>query len=189
MATDEFIYDRFITEFGKFSNVEIYFGGFEALADVEKVDCLVSPANSFGLMDGGMDQAITDYFGEQLQKRVQQHITENYASEQPVGTSFIIETHNEKIPYLAHTPTMRVPAIVKDTDNAYLAMRATMIEAEKHENINTVAVPAFCYGVGQMHGSDVAYQMAKAYLQIIAQPQKIDWNYAMSVNYAIDKYK
>lgn len=35
---------------------------------------MVSAANSFGLMDGGVDGAITMFFGDQLQKRVQKHI-------------------------------------------------------------------------------------------------------------------
>ncbi|ECE9311446.1 phage tail protein, partial [Salmonella enterica subsp. enterica serovar Napoli] len=35
---------------------------------------MVSTANSFGLMDGGVDAAITAYFGPQLQERVQRNI-------------------------------------------------------------------------------------------------------------------
>ena len=38
----------------------------------EPWDCMVSPANSFGLMDGGIDAAITKYFGVQLMNRVQE---------------------------------------------------------------------------------------------------------------------
>jgi hypothetical protein len=57
-------------------------------------------------MDGGVDAAITLFFGGQLQKKVQKYILENFEGEQPVGTSFIIETDNDKHPYLAHTPTM-----------------------------------------------------------------------------------
>lgn len=38
--------------FYKIENVEIINGKFE---DLPQFDCLVSPANSFGLMDGGME--------------------------------------------------------------------------------------------------------------------------------------
>lgn len=184
MATDEFIYDRLQLEFSRYDNVKIHPGVFEQL---EGIDCLVSPANSFGLMDGGMDAAITNYFGNQLQERVQEHILKEYLGEQPVGTSFIIETNDERIPYLAHTPTMRVPTNIEGTDNVYKAMRATLIETEKDHRIKTVAIPAFGYGVGRVHAVDVSYQMAKAYLQIVAQPKQIDWSYARSVHYAVDK--
>ncbi|WP_241575960.1 macro domain-containing protein, partial [Salmonella enterica] len=45
-------------------NVEIIPGPFETIPEF---DCMVSAANSFGLMDGGVDAAITAYFGPQLQ--------------------------------------------------------------------------------------------------------------------------
>ncbi|EJO2230362.1 phage tail protein, partial [Salmonella enterica] len=45
-------------------NVEIIPGPFETIPEF---DCMVSAANSFGLMDGGVDAAITTYFGTQLQ--------------------------------------------------------------------------------------------------------------------------
>ena len=77
------------------------------------VDCVVSPANAFGLMDGGYDLAITDWFGKQLQFRVQQYIIDNFFGEQPVGTSFYIKA-NEKGQSLIHTPSMRTPQINKD---------------------------------------------------------------------------
>lgn len=57
-------------------------------------------------MDGGVDAAITDLFGDQLQQRVQRYILDHFDGEQPVGTSFIISTANPKHPYVAHTPTM-----------------------------------------------------------------------------------
>lgn len=58
------------------TDTELYFYGCEDVACVceslenflntHTIDCVVSPANSFGLMDGGYDLAITEYFGEQL---------------------------------------------------------------------------------------------------------------------------
>lgn len=54
------------------------------------IEAIVSPANSFGLMDGGYDKAITDYFGKQLMKDVQGVIMKDWYGEQPVGTSISI---------------------------------------------------------------------------------------------------
>ena len=81
---------------------------FEIFMSKNKVECVVSPANSFGLMDGGFDLAITKWYGDQLQKRVQQYIIDNFYGEQHVGSSFIIETGKEN-EYLIHTLTMQTP--------------------------------------------------------------------------------
>lgn len=182
MATDDFIADRFQREFSPYDNVSVWNGTFETLPGI---DCLVSPGNSFGLMDGGMDQAIVNYFGDEIQIKVQSVISDVFYSEQPIGTSFIVGTGDDSIPYLAHTPTMRVPTDISSTDNVYNAMRATLMETERHEDINTVAIPAFGHGAGGVHGAKVAYQMAKAFLQIVAQPKVIDWEYATKVDYGV----
>lgn len=49
------------------------------------VDAMVSPANSFGIMDGGLDLAIRDALGASIQRRVQQAIIERHHGEMPVG--------------------------------------------------------------------------------------------------------
>lgn len=184
LATDEYIAECFEKFFKEFDNVTVHRGFFEQL---ENVDCLVSPANSFGLMDGGMDLAITNYFGDQLQKRVQRYIINEFYGEQPVGTSFVIETKHNKIKYLAHTPTMRVPSIIKGTDNVYRATKATLIAVEKFkEEINSVALPAFGAGAGQVHPVEMAYQMSLAFKHFENPPKSIDWNYARFRDYEIN---
>lgn len=91
---------------------------------MDEYDCIVSPANSFGIMDGGFDKALIEYFGNSLMERVQNKIKDEYAGEQPVGTCLIVNTGDEKHPYLAHTPTMRIPRIIREYDTVYNAMRA-----------------------------------------------------------------
>src|SRR5688500_3344085 len=87
-------------------SVEVVAARFEQLP---AYDCMVSAANSFGLMDGGVDLAITRFFGYELMDRVQQRIIRDYFGEQPVGTSMLVETGHPAHPWLAHTPTMRIP--------------------------------------------------------------------------------
>jgi hypothetical protein len=94
---------------------------FESL---ERFDCMVSAANSFGLMDGGVDLAITRFFGVSLMDCVQARIVTEYRGEQPVGTCEIIPTGHAEHPYIAHAPTMRVPMPIASTDNVYCAMWA-----------------------------------------------------------------
>lgn len=70
----------FQTSFANLPYIEIVNNRFEWLAEY---DCLVSPANSFGMMDGGMDAAIINFFGRGLEEKVQQRILDNYLGEQP----------------------------------------------------------------------------------------------------------
>lgn len=184
LATNEYQAQAFEKSFDGLPNAKVFRGQFESLGSI---DCLVSPANSFGLMDGGMDAAITNYFGTQLQERVRAHIIEEFYGEQPVGTSFVIETNDRRIPYLAHTPTMRVPAVIAGTENAYRAMKATLLAVlQSNANIRTAAIPAFGAGAGGMHGYKVAEQMALAYQHVLNPPSTIDWNYARLRDYEIN---
>jgi O-acetyl-ADP-ribose deacetylase (regulator of RNase III) len=55
-------------------------------------DAVVSPANSFGFMDGGVDWAYLQFFGEELQTRVQMVIRLQKFQELPVGGAVVVPT-------------------------------------------------------------------------------------------------
>lgn len=163
-------------------NVEIIPGPFETIPEF---DCMVSAANSFGLMDGGVDAAITAYFGPQLQERVQQNIIREYLGEQPVGTAFVIETGNSKHPWLVHAPTMRVPLIIDGTDAVYNATRAALLAIFQHnksagedKKIKSVVFPAMGAGCGQVSPDSVARQMRLAWDGFINCATEMNWQYA-----------
>ena len=125
----EELHNEFVRAFSGFPEVECHQGRFE---DVN-FDCVVSAANSFGLMDGGVDQCITDLFGVQMMHRVQGRIIQEFAGEQPVGTSIIVrgnEIPSERNRYVAHTPTMRIPQSVTGSDNAYRAMKSALLAVQ-----------------------------------------------------------
>jgi len=69
------------------------FDGAEAVEVVHgsifevKCDALVSPANSFGFMDGGIDMAISRHFGWHVQQRVQAAIQAKHHGELLVGSA------------------------------------------------------------------------------------------------------
>ncbi|MBA3533018.1 MAG: macro domain-containing protein [Ardenticatenales bacterium] len=166
--------------FDSFPNVEVVRGYFEELPEF---DCMVSAANSFGLMDGGVDAAIIRFFGARLQVWVQTHILEEYLGEQPVGTSFIIETANPEHPFIAHTPTMRVPMEISRRDNVYLAMWAMLLAVRRHnrvsaERINIVACPGLGTGTGHVPVREAARQMSLAYTHFLNPPSQITWDLA-----------
>jgi O-acetyl-ADP-ribose deacetylase (regulator of RNase III) len=167
-------------QFTELPGVEVVDGDFESLPEF---DCLVSPANSFGLMDGGTDGAITRFFGDDLQKRVQGRIVAEFLGEQPVGTSMIVETGHPRHPYLAHTPTMRIPMPIARTDNVYLATWAMLVSVHQHNQaaerrINRVACPGLGTGVGRMPFPEAARQMALAYRNFLTPPRQITWHFA-----------
>ncbi len=132
-------------------------------------DAIVSPANSFGFMDGGLDYALSERFGWDLEKKLQKIIKNLPEGELLVGQALLLETGDDKIPFLISAPTMRIPTNFNiDTSvNAYLAMKAILIKAKSNERIFTIAIPGLCTGVGRMQPIVAAKQMYQAYKEII----------------------
>lgn len=129
-----------------------------------EVETIVSPANCYGMMDGGYDAAISDYLGWSFQNKVQQYIIDNYYGEQIVGTSFIIDAPKNK--RLIHTPTMIQPSIIKDDKVVYSSMRSTLMCA-LNNNVESIVIPVFGTATGQVYSMKAANQMFKAYMQIL----------------------
>lgn len=128
------------------------------------VDCdaIVSPANSFGFMDGGLDRLITNYFGPQIQKKLQEKIQMYHNNELLVGQSEIVETNHSRIKYIIASPTMRVPMILKDTVNVYLAIKGLLNLLRVNSQIKTVALSGMGTGVGQLPPEIFTRQMNQA---------------------------
>lgn len=148
-------------------------------------DAVVSPANSFGFMDGGIDMVYSRHFDWQMQERLQKVIREEHDGEILVGQAVIIPAYDEKKPpseedlkgcnegvpikYLISAPTMRVPQDVQETVHAYLAFRAVILAVRKHnarnpgERIQSVLCPGLGTAVGMMDYNQCANQMCLAY--------------------------
>lgn len=146
---------------------------FEKFIKNNKVQCVVSPANSFGIMDGGYDLVLTKWYGKQLQERVQKYIIENYYGEQPIATSFIIEAGKDN-QYLIHTPTMRTPERIIDTRIIYQSMRTTLMIAKQHK-IESILIPMFGGLTGCVRPQVVAEMMYLGYCQIMKPPKQLSW--------------
>ena len=149
--------------FKGFSDVEVVYDNIEYY-DISNIDCLVSPANSYGLMNGGYDLALTRMFDDELQNRVQDYIINNLYGEQPVGSSIIVDIPNTN-KKLIHTPTMRIPSPIVDSEIVYTSMRSTLICALKN-NIKSIIIPAFGGTTGMVPIEIIAKEMFKAYIQI-----------------------
>ncbi len=154
--------------------VEIICDDFRHFMETHQVQCVVSPANAFGLMDGGYDLAITEWFGDQLQKRVQQYIIHHFYGEQPVGTSFLIDAGKDG-QSLIHTPSMRTPQRILDPQVIYQCMRTTLMCAAEY-SIESIVIPMFGGLTGGVRPQLVADMMWRAYRQLKNPPERIDWN-------------
>lgn len=153
-------------EFAPFEDVEIVLDDFAHFMDTHKsIECVVSPANSFGCMAGGYDKAITDYFGRDVEKEVQKFIRKNYYGEQPIGTSIMVDIPNAD-KKLIHTPTMRLPSPIKDPLVIYQCMRSTIMVALR-SNIHSIVIPAFGGATGQVPPRILAKYMKEGYKQVI----------------------
>lgn len=136
-----------------------------------KVDALVSPANSFGFMDGGLDYLISENMGWDIEKNLQQKINDEYNGELLVGQACVIPT-THTIPFVISAPTMRVPMFIdRKSINVYLASKAIFNcvnnwNATNEQQINTVAIPGLGTGTGRVPYDICAKQMLKAYLDV-----------------------
>ncbi len=138
-------------------------------------DAVVSPANSFGFMDGGIDMLYTQHFGWHVQERLQEAIREGHYGELLVGAAEVVETDNPDLPFLVAAPTMRVPTILRDTVNPYLAARAALLLV-KHgifsqgtyagekiaDYVGSIAFPGLGTGVGRVGPNTCARQVRAA---------------------------
>jgi O-acetyl-ADP-ribose deacetylase (regulator of RNase III) len=141
------------------------------ICDVE-ADAVVSPANSFGFMDGGLDYALSERFGWELQTKLQQTIAARPLKELLVGEALLMPTGDAKVPWLISAPTMRVPMKLRQTINAYLAMKAILLTATSASvtpPIQTVAIPGLGTGVGALSADTAALQMWRAYQEVVLQ--------------------
>ncbi|MFD4864795.1 ADP-ribosyltransferase domain-containing protein [Streptomyces sp. NPDC058412] len=72
----------------------------------EDVDAWVTPTNSRGRMDGGVDAAIKRHLGSGIQVRVQRAIRDRFAGALPVGSAVCVPSGATTPRYLISTPTM-----------------------------------------------------------------------------------
>lgn len=125
--------------------------------------CIVSPANSYGFMDGGIDAAYLTYFGLSIQTTVQTAIARRPEGMLPIGASLVVRTHDERIPYLIIAPTMETPGEVP-ASHAGRALRAVLRLADAHPEISTdVYCPGLTTHTGHADPHEAAQSMLEAY--------------------------
>jgi len=133
-----------------------------------EADAIVSPANSFGFMDGGIDLQYKNKFGPKVEWLVQKNIELHYYGELAVGQALSVPLVNQPFDYLIVAPTMRIPMVVNSTINPYLAFRAALLQS-KHLGLKSIACPGLGTGTGKACPEMAARQMFVAYANVVLQ--------------------
>lgn len=168
-APDARLAEAWVEHCGHLDGVSVHRG---SIFDV-RCDTVVSPANSFGFMDGGIDALYVERFGRAVQDRLRRAILMRHDGELLVGTADIVETSDPQTPYLIAAPTMRVPmALGAQTINPYLATRAVLLLVRRGvfpdgplagqrlaDHLGIVAFPGMGTGVGRVPAEIAARQV------------------------------
>ena len=170
--------DAFVYRFAGLPAVRVVQGTFETL---DPHDAFVTAGNAFGIMTAGIDAAVIRRFGKSLMDRVQHRIMDEFRGEQPVGTAFVVETEDAKLPFIIYAPTMRVPGSISGTDKVYAATWAAFLAIAAHNQIDgrkieTVVLPAMGTGFGGVPFTEAARQMAAAYRRYLDPPHRLNWD-------------
>jgi O-acetyl-ADP-ribose deacetylase (regulator of RNase III) len=153
--------DAWRNEFAAYPDVHIEHADILSVAHT----ALVSPANSYGYMNGGIDLAYRHFFGVQIEQAVQSKIKEVAGSYLPVGQAILVETGHERIPYLISAPTMFIPEPI-DVESCERAMVAALKVARANpDRCSTVYCPGMGTGVGRVPPREAAAAMARAYVE------------------------
>ncbi len=178
--------ERFTTAIrSRFSKAE----GTATTCDVREYQTLVgaafmSPANSRGFMDGGIDKIYSQHMwpprgpvGTSAEQGVERKVKSrlrltghtNYIDVPylPVGSALTVIADASRAQWLIAAPTMLTPQPVPHTRNAYRATLATLRAVDKVNRIRpvirTMVVSALCCGWGAMDEETSAQQIRDAY--------------------------
>jgi O-acetyl-ADP-ribose deacetylase (regulator of RNase III) len=122
----------------------------------QPVSAWVSPTNSGGSMDGGLDAVIKKHFGQSIETAVQKEIARLYQGRMPVGHATCVSTGKVQPRYLISTPTMTQSSEdISDTMNVALACAAAfqavhIQNAKEPGGIRSVALPGLGANTGKV---------------------------------------
>ncbi len=153
-------------------------GTFEENPEVEilqgsmtdmQVSAMVTPTNSAGRMDGGLDLVLKKFLGDTVEKLVQKQIKERFNGKLPLGRTTCVPTGKVMPAWLISTPTMvGSNEDISDTLNVALACAAAFQavhtqNSEQPASIRSVALPGLGANTGKVPVEICADLMWTAY--------------------------
>lgn len=138
-----------------------------------RAGCLVSPANSYGNMDGGVDRDYRERFPG-IEDKLLHYIEEHHGGRLRIGSAQLIPTTDIQFPYLLFSPTVEAPGELSSIDNVSRATAAYLTEALKYnfkleqngsqeKKIRNLLVPGFGTGFGGLLPEDSAAGVKKGF--------------------------
>jgi O-acetyl-ADP-ribose deacetylase (regulator of RNase III) len=171
--TNKDIVNAYKNTLRKIPNTRFVQGEIQNISRNYKIDYLVSPANSFGFMDGGIDRVYMVMF-DNIQTTVQNFI-KNFGLKTnlkrdyiPIGSAFYVPVrylygHPQVCHGLISAPTMFFPQSVKGSKNVYYAFLAILQLTKNWKNNVVIGIPGLGTGVGEVSSQDCADQVYKAF--------------------------
>lgn len=129
-----------------------------------RVTAVVSPANSYGYMRGGVDLAYTNHFGPGVEHSLRALIATLPEGYLPIGQALAVATGDARIPYLVSAPTMKTPQRLDGPETVIAASRAA-VRCALEQGYESLAFPGMGTGTG---GLDMAVA-ARGMLQGICE--------------------
>ncbi len=131
-----------------------------------QADAIVNPANSTGIMGGGVAGAIKRAGGQQIESEAQQQATIQIGKAVATTAGTLTPT------YVIHAPTMTRPAMKITSENVSKATKAALMLASEMD-IQTIAVPGMGTGVGGVDKKQAASVMMELAKEFESQFQEI----------------
>lgn len=131
-----------------------------AIGDITEFggDAIVNPANTLGLMGGGVALAIKKKGGDVIEEEARRR------APIPIGSAIATTAGKLKCKYVIHAPTVEKPGSSSSPDKVYLATKASIQLAEKL-GIKSIAFPLMGAGVGGLTPQESLRTMLKALVE------------------------
>jgi O-acetyl-ADP-ribose deacetylase (regulator of RNase III) len=149
-----------------------------SITDVD-ADAVVSPANSLGIMGGGIDAVYARWFPG-IPDRVRAASGADRGGELPVGEAVIVPTGVERPAWLVSAPTMRRPGERLPSDGGAARAAAGAVlrlwrdgslpdGTRVRDTVRTIALPGLGTGVGGLSPEVCAAQVGAAWDEVLGE--------------------
>src|SRR5207247_1846147 len=113
------------------------------------VDAVVNPANSLGIMGGGVAGALSRKGGPTIQREAMS------LAPIAVGAAVVTNAGNLWCKRVIHAPTMEEPGTKVEVENVRRATRAALLAAA-HHGFDVIAIPGMGTGLGGVEAAEAA---------------------------------
>ncbi|NCC71387.1 hypothetical protein EOM09_07445 [bacterium] len=123
-------------------------------------------------MDGGIDKIYSDAFPD-IEDRLRNYIIQNHGGKLDIGKAQIVQTQDNKFPYIIFSPTIERPGDIATRRNIFLASRAIFSEVIKYnskvkapQNIDRLIIPGLGTYYGGLDPENSAFETYRGFKSI-----------------------